>query len=64
MEEAFVQAGFAIVGLSVLGMLAQLGMNFMTQRGMQHTNEMGLQAIVASNQLKTVDKSMEDKKEA
>lgn len=51
----------AITGAGIAGITASVFMNFMSQRNQNQIMSQGMQAIVGTNTMETVDTSMDDR---
>jgi Trp operon repressor len=50
----------AVIIIMILGILAQIGLSYLAQRNLNDQLSLGVQAITGTNNLRTIDKQMDD----
>ena len=62
MFEFFELGMWAIVAIIFLGVIGTIGLCYLAQKSLFNIHSLGIQSIIAANEMRIVDKSLEDKK--
>ncbi len=50
----------AVVVIMILAVLGQMGLSYLAQRNLNDMNSLGIQAVVGTNSIRTIDEQMDD----